>query len=51
MNGNIIERPVLDELVRDFLNAVPRGVSYIILYGSDARGTAQPDSDIDIAVL
>lgn len=51
MNENIIERTVLDELVRGILNAVPRGVSSIILYGSAARGTAQPDSDIDIAVI
>ncbi len=40
-----------DELVNGILSVFGDQVTRIVLYGSEARGTAQPDSDIDIAVF
>ena len=40
-----------DELVSGILDVFGDQVSRIVLYGSVARGTNQPDSDIDIAVF
>ena len=40
-----------DELVNGIRSVFGDQVRRIVLYGSEARGTAQPDSDIDIAVF
>ncbi|MGB8644937.1 MAG: nucleotidyltransferase domain-containing protein [Anaerolineae bacterium] len=40
--------PVIDSLVRD-LSAIP-GMQAVVLGGSLARGTAQPDSDVDLGL-
>ena len=40
-----------DELVHGILTALPDCVTRIVLYGSVARGTNTPDSDVDIAVF
>ena len=40
-----------DELVRGLLNILADQIVQIVLYGSRARGTAEPDSDIDIAIF
>ena len=42
---------IYDELVRGLLSVLPAQLDRIVLYGSAARGTAGPDSDIDIAVF
>ena len=44
----------ISKRVRQFLNLLKRkktGVSFVILFGSYARGKAKKDSDIDIAVV
>jgi predicted nucleotidyltransferase len=40
-----------DELVRGLLAILSEHTARIVLYGSTARGTAQPESDIDIALF
>lgn len=40
-----------DELVRGLLGILAEQTVQIVLYGSTARGTAEPDSDIDIAIF
>jgi len=44
-----------DELLRRVKSALeeafPKRLRGVILYGSEARGTAEPDSDIDLLVL
>ena len=40
-----------DELVRGLLNIMADQTVQIVLYGSTARGTAEPDSDIDVAIF
>ena len=40
-----------DELVNGILSVFGDQVTRIVLYGSEARGTAQPDSDVDIAIF
>lgn len=35
----------------DFFAADPRGVAAVYLFGSTARGTARPHSDIDLGIL
>ena len=40
-----------NELVIGILNAIGNQVLSIIVYGSTARGTDTPESDIDIAVI
>lgn len=47
----MITKAVLDELVAGLLRIAENKISAIILYGSVARGTAEPDSDVDIALL
>ncbi len=42
---------IYDELVRGLLAILPGQAARIVLYGSTARGTAEPDSDIDIALF
>ena len=43
-----MKEPMYDELVRGLLRLLPEQTVQIVLYGSVARGTAEPDSDIDI---
>ncbi len=43
--------PMYDELVRGLLSILPSQAVQIVLYGSTARGTAGPESDIDIALF
>ncbi len=40
-----------DELVHGLLSILPSQMVQVVLYGSVARGTADPESDIDIAVF
>ena len=47
----MIAQSVCDELVNGILDALGGNVLAIVLYGSVARGTEGPDSDIDIAVI
>lgn len=44
---------VTDELLREMTETIVRGVNprKIILFGSHARGTARPDSDLDFLVV
>ena len=46
-----MKEPMYDELVRGLLRLLPEQTVQIVLYGSVARGTAEPDSDIDIALF
>ncbi len=46
-----IEQSTLDELVKGILEIIGGTVSAIILYGSVARGTADRDSDVDVALI
>jgi hypothetical protein len=39
------------DLKRDLMAALPSDVQDVILFGSRARGDADPDSDFDVAVL
>ena len=39
------------ELVQGLLDILPEQMTRVVLYGSTARGTAQPDSDIDVAIF
>lgn len=40
-----------EDLVRGLLRILPDQTVQIVLYGSTARGTAEEDSDIDIALF
>lgn len=51
MKDMLIDKLIFDELVNGILDIIPNGISAIILYGSVARGTAENDSDIDIAIM
>lgn len=46
-----MKEPMYDELVRGLLRLLPEQTVQIVLYGSVARGTAEADSDIDIALF
>ena len=46
-----MKEPMYDELVRGLLRPLPEQTVQIVLYGSVARGTAEADSDIDIALF
>ena len=46
-----MREPMYEELVSGLLSILPEQTVQIVLYGSTARGTAQPDSDIDIALF
>lgn len=46
-----MEQQVYHELVDGILRALPTQVIRIVLYGSVARGTNTPESDIDIAIF
>lgn len=47
------DRPAIEERLRHFLGAVAegRGIATVYLFGSVARGTAHPRSDVDVAML
>lgn len=47
----MIPQKAFDELVAGLLAVGEKKIHSIILYGSVARGTAEPDSDVDIAIL
>lgn len=51
MNKVLVNKLIFDEFVSGILNIIPTGIAAIILYGSVARGTAEADSDIDIAII
>ncbi|MEE8526255.1 MAG: nucleotidyltransferase domain-containing protein [Thermoanaerobaculia bacterium] len=40
----------LERQIRDAVADIP-GIAALLLFGSRARGTARPDSDLDLAVL
>ncbi len=46
-----MEGPRLPDTLRALLEAAPPEVLAAYLYGSQARGTARPDSDVDLALL
>ena len=46
-----MKEQMYDELVRGLLSILPSQMAQIVLYGSTARGTAGPESDIDIALF
>ena len=46
-----MEKQIYDELVFGILHALPSQVIRIVLYGSVARGSNTPESDVDIAVF
>lgn len=49
MNPNLT--PILNQLRQYFQELYGERLAYLILYGSQARGDAEPDSDIDILVV
>ena len=40
-----------EDVIESILSVIPEKIEKIILYGSEARGTATPESDIDIALI
>ncbi len=44
-------KELLGEIRQRLLNAHGRRLRGVVLYGSEARGEAKPDSDIDVLVL
>ena len=46
-----MDQKMYDELVRGLLSIFQGQAVQIVLYGSTARGTATPESDVDIAVF
>lgn len=46
-----MEQKIYSELVDGILRALPTQVLRIVLYGSVARGTNTPESDVDIAIF
>lgn len=50
MNDNEL-RNILNALTQEFIDIYGNRLKSVILYGSVAKGTAEPDSDIDIMLL
>ena len=46
-----MSKDMLDELVHGLLEIIQQQAVKIVLYGSVARGTDTPESDVDIALL
>ena len=46
-----MQQMMYDELVHGLLGILADQTVQIVLYGSTARGTAEPESDIDVAVF
>lgn len=46
-----MERPDIERRVREVIQSAPDEVLAVYLYGSRARGTASPESDVDLGVL
>jgi len=46
-----MERHDLERLLSDFFSRQPAGIVAVYLFGSQARGTATPSSDVDVGVL
>ena len=46
-----MKQQMYDDIVSGLLSFLSEQAVRIVLYGSEARGTAAPDSDIDIAVF
>lgn len=42
---------VIKDIKHSLKNTMPKGLGKVILFGSQARGTARPDSDWDILVV
>jgi len=45
------DRDAIEQRLRRFFAADPRGAAAVYLFGSTARDTARRDSDVDVAVL
>lgn len=48
---NKINDIVIDDIRKNLKCTMPKGMGRVILFGSQARGTARPDSDWDILVI
>jgi predicted nucleotidyltransferase len=48
-NGHLMT--ILEELRRRLADLYGERLRYVVLYGSQARGDAKPDSDIDLLVV
>ena len=46
-----MDRDEIEQRLREHFAAAPTGIAAAYLYGSVARGTAGPGSDVDVAVL
>lgn len=46
-----MEKQILEELVQGLLAFLEKTAVRIVLFGSTARGTAGPESDIDVALF